>query len=267
MSGKNSGGAGLKKRHRVLKGVLITLAVIVILIAAAAAYVILNLNSVVKTAIERYGSEATQTAVRVEKVDLKLLKGFCGIGGLTVANPPGFGMEHCFSLGEVRADLDLASLAGDAVRIEEITVRSLKVFIEVNKDNRNNLNELRKNLPEPAAETAGAEADPDTAAAGRAPRLRIDHILFEGGNISALIVPLKDKTYSLDMPTIELKNLQGTPDQITSQIIRKLSKQAEAELKKQGIDYLQEKYGDQAEKKVKKEAKKLEKELKERLKL
>lgn len=266
MSEMQTAAATPKKKHRVLKGVLITLAVIIIIIGAAAAYLILNLNSVVKTAIEKYGSEATQTAVRVETVDIKLWKGFCGLGGLTIANPPGFAAEHCFSLGEVRADLDLASLTGDVIGIEEITVRNLNVFIEVNKDRENNLSELRKNLPEPAPEGTKAQETTDPAAS-EAPTLRIDHMLFEGGKISALIVPLNNKTYSLDLPIIELKNLRGTPDQITSQIIRKLSKQAEAELKKQGVDYLQEKYGEKVEKKIKKEAKNLQKELQKRLKL
>ena len=59
-------------------------------------YLLSNLDSIVKAAIESYGSEATQTTVRVGKVQLKLTDGSGSISGLTVGNPKGFAAAQAF---------------------------------------------------------------------------------------------------------------------------------------------------------------------------
>ena len=79
---------------------LFTLLLVVIAIGASVFYVINNLDSLVKNAVEKYGSEATQTAVRVESVKITLKEGSSVIKGLSVANPAGFEAKYAFSLGE-----------------------------------------------------------------------------------------------------------------------------------------------------------------------
>ena len=100
-----------------MKKVILGLALVIIFaIAGGVYYVLSNLDALVKEAIETHGSQATQTAVRVDKVKIDLSNGAGAITGLTIANPGGFAMPYAFSLGEIRAGIDLQSLQQTAHR-------------------------------------------------------------------------------------------------------------------------------------------------------
>ena len=109
-------------------------------------YLLSNLDSLVKTAIETYGSEATQTSVRVASVKIELTDGSGAIRGLTVGNPQGFGAKQAFSLGEIATQVNLKSLSEEVTVIEQITVRAPEVFFELNAAGKNNLAKLKENL-------------------------------------------------------------------------------------------------------------------------
>ena len=73
--------------------------VILIAIAGGLYYVLSNLDALVEAAIEKHGSEATQTAVLVDSVKIDLASGAGGISGLTIANPKGFFYAACLFTG------------------------------------------------------------------------------------------------------------------------------------------------------------------------
>jgi len=224
------------------KVILSLILIIVIAIGAVAYYVLTNLDAIVEAAIEKYGSEATQTAVQVDSVRIKLKEGSGAIHGLTVANPNGFALSHAFSLGEIKTDIDLASLKEEPYVIEEIIVRAPQVFVEINEDKRNNLNELKKKLSV-GKPTDQPEREADRTAEA-APRLIIKRILFTDGNIKAKVVPLDNKEYDLKLPTLNMRNLGGTPGksrgasptELANEIIDRLIGQAKKQIKEKGID-------------------------------
>ncbi|MGE5893616.1 MAG: hypothetical protein ACM34I_06130, partial [bacterium] len=55
--------------------VLIIVAAVVVVLAAALYFLVTNIDSIVKAAIEKYGSEVTKTDVRVSSVKIKLSSG------------------------------------------------------------------------------------------------------------------------------------------------------------------------------------------------
>ena len=66
------------------------LLVLLLIIGGSVYFLLSNLDGLVKTAIETYGSEATKTAVSVSSVKIVLQDGSGSIQGLTVGNPKGF---------------------------------------------------------------------------------------------------------------------------------------------------------------------------------
>ena len=73
-----------------MKKVILGLVLVIILaIVGGVYYVLTNLDALVEAAIEKHGSEATQTAVRVDSVKIDLSNGAGAISGLTIANPTG----------------------------------------------------------------------------------------------------------------------------------------------------------------------------------
>lgn len=223
---------------KIIPGIVL---VIILAITVVMFYVLSNLDALVKAAIEKYGSEATQTAVRVDSVRIDLSEGAGAIKGLTIANPQGFAMPYAFSLGEVGLRLDIQSLKQEPYIIDEIIVRAPQVFVEINQDNKTSLNELTKNLTAgmPKSKTeAQTQAETDETRAEE-PRLIIRRVSFTDGNIQARVVPLKNKEYQLKLPALNMSNLGGdsgaTPSELAREIINRLTDRAREEIKKKGI--------------------------------
>ncbi|MDH3311484.1 MAG: hypothetical protein OEM95_12535, partial [Gammaproteobacteria bacterium] len=72
------------------KIILIFVLVLVAAIGAGLYYLFTNLDAIVKAAIEKAGSQTTQTAVRVDSVKIVLSEAAGTIKGLSIANPKGF---------------------------------------------------------------------------------------------------------------------------------------------------------------------------------
>jgi len=224
---------------KIIPGIVL---VIIIAIAGGVYYVLNNLDNLVKIAIETHGSEATQTAVRVDQVKIDLGSGAAAISGLSVANSKGFTLPLAFSLGEIRVGIDLQSLQEEPYIIDEITVLAPQVFVEINKDNKTNLNELKKNLMR-GVSAAKPEDKPQASADENAtaePRLIIRKVVFADGTINARVAALDNKEYTLKLPAINMSNLGGskgaTPSELARDILNRLTDRASEEVKKKLID-------------------------------
>ena len=221
-------------------------------------YILSNLDDIVKAAIETYGSEATQTAVRVDSVKLGLQDGSGAIYGLTVGNPQGYTAPQVFSLGEISTQIDLKTLSEEVIVIDHITVRAPEVFYELNKDGKSNLDELKNNI---SSGTSGSSA-PSSANqnSGDEPKMLIRKFLFADGNIHASVVPL-NKDYELKLPKIEMSNLGGengaTPSQIADQVLKVLTDRAMIEIKKAGLDQYKKQLEGEVNKRLETEQQKL----------
>lgn len=214
---------------------------IIIAIAGSVYYVLTNLDSLVEAAIEKYGSEATQTAVLVDGVKIDLTDGAAGITGLTVGNPDGYALPYAFSLGEIRVAIDLESLQDEPYIINEITVLAPQVFVEINEDNKTNLNALKKNLSSGSTSAAGGEKSSTTAdGSAKEPRLIIRRVTFADGNIQARIAALNNKELQLKLPGLDMANLGGTKGatatELASEILKRLTERASDVVKKDIID-------------------------------
>jgi hypothetical protein len=222
-----------------MKKITITAVLIIaVSIVGVISYVLNNLDDLVKAAIEKYGSEATQTSVMVSSVKIDLQDGAAAIKGLTISNPSGFQAPLAFSLGEIGSKINLASLSEDIIVIDDIRVRAPQVFAEINKDKKINLNQLKDNILKIVPKGGATKKEEPTQ--NSEPRLIINRILFEEGFIDARIVPLDNKEFKLTLPSFELKNLGGksgaTPAEIAQQVLKKLTDIALSEVKKKGID-------------------------------
>ena len=246
------------------KIVLAIILVIVLIIAGGVYYVLTNLDALVKAAIEHHGSQATQTAVRVDKVRIDLAEGAGAIHDLTIANPKGFAAPYAFSLGEISTKIDLASLKDEPYVIDAITVGAPQIFMEINEAKKTNLNELKKNL----AASSGAPARATPAAKEKTgkhePRLILRRVVFSDGNIKARVVPLNNKEYNLKFPNLVMTNLGGktgaTPGELAKEILNRLTDQARELVKQKGIGQELEKIKSEAKARVEEEKARLRQE-------
>jgi hypothetical protein len=98
---------------------------IVVLAALAVAGVclaILYSDVAAKMAIEHFGPVLTGTAVNVDSVQVSLRNGRGAIRGLELGSPPGFGSKRSARVGEIRFDIDPATVTSPLTVVHEIVV-------------------------------------------------------------------------------------------------------------------------------------------------
>ena len=96
----------------------IAAALIVLVIIAVVALIFFGmsqLDTLVKTAIEKGGTYATQTTTTVDDVDLGLFEGTFAMTGFEIDNPEGFDSEHFLRLNSTAVQLNPESIAESTV--------------------------------------------------------------------------------------------------------------------------------------------------------
>ena len=246
-----------------MKKVILGLVLVIIFaITGAVYYVLTNLDALVEAAIEKHGSEATQTAVRVDSVKIDLSNGAGAISGLTIANPKGFALPYAFSLGEIRTGIDLQSLKEEPYIIDEITILAPQVFVEINEGNKTNLNELKKNLTAASSSSSSSQKkdQPVSESSAKEPRLIIRRVTFADGIIQAKVAALQNKEYQLKLPGLDMKDLGGskgaTGSELASEILKRLTDRASEVVQKDIIDAELNKLKDKAQADARKEEEK-----------
>lgn len=206
-------------------------AILVLLVAGGVGYYLYaNLDSFVKSAIEKYGSAATQTKVAVGSVDLSLGAGTGSIANLTIANPPGYKSPEALRLAGISIALDKASLAGNGpIIIDNLTITNPQVTYEVlGIGQGSNLQAIESNIQD---YVGGGAASPAPGQAGPPARLEIiRNLTIADGVVTVLAPALSGKSLTQPLPPIHLTDLGGpnggTPAQIGAQIVRALTDEA-----------------------------------------
>ncbi len=210
---------------------------ILAVVAAAAALFLSGLDRIVAAAIERYGSEAAGTEVRVSSVRIRPAAGEGSVRRLSVANPPGFSAPEALRLEDIAIKVNAAGLMGDPVVIERIVVRAPHVTYEINGAGESNIEVIRKNLGKPRRAGAAKSGNPDGA--GR--RIVVRKLIVERGRIDVRAAA-SGKTLSAALPRIELDNVGGkggdTPGALANQVAGRILRQAALSATASGVGRL-----------------------------
>lgn len=229
------------------KIVLFILGIIIVVVGAAIFFLIQNLDSIVKAAIEKFGSEAAGTAVRVESVEIGLKEGRGSVRGLSVANPAGFSGKPIFQLGEITLDLDTATLTSEVPVIEDISIGETGFRFEVNKAGKTNVDVLKQNLNR---HKAGSKSG--TSAGEKAPiRLRVKRLTIAEGKGTLDLTAVGSKELEGKLPAITLTDIGGregiTPAALGDAVLAALVKELERTAARQGAErVIREKFGEEA---------------------
>jgi uncharacterized protein involved in outer membrane biogenesis len=224
-----------------LKKIAIALVVLVVLIGAAAYFLLSNLDGYIKTAMEKYGTEATQAEVKVGGVKIGLRDGSGQITNVTIANPKGFTAPQAFSLGEVKLVVDPATVTKDVITIKEVLIDKPQVSYEPNLGGSGNLETIQKNVAAYAAKMGGggsgsaSSGAPASSASGAKPEKKfiIDRVTIQGGQVSIKSPALTQANQNVyaELPAINLRDIGkakggATPAEISNEIIGAISQQA-----------------------------------------
>jgi hypothetical protein len=217
---------------KAVKVIGVIVLVIVLAFAGLLWYGYANIDTLLQTAVERFGSDVTETEVSLQEVQVDLQTGRFQFDNLTIANPPGYTTDHAFALDRIVAQVDPDSLGTgpeDIVVLDEITVEGARIIAELKNLRESNLQELARNiqdsLPE-AAEPPAAEPPPKPEYTG--PNFRVREFQFSNADITLVSEQLGER--KVDMPTVRASDIGGAqglpPRELAAALLRQVLDQA-----------------------------------------
>lgn len=187
------------------RGLLIGGGIVVVVVVGVVAFVVLNINPIVKESVQTYGSDITKVAVVLNEVDISPWTGKGRLAGLTVGNPKGYQTDSAFNLGLVSVNLDVGSVTDDTVVIHEVVIAGPQVTYELGPGG-SNIDVIRKNVE---SFIGGGTGKPSGAAKSEegGKKIVIENLIIRDGNISVSAALLKGKKLSVPLPSIHLKDI------------------------------------------------------------
>jgi hypothetical protein len=182
-----------------MKKIAISVLVLLLLVGGGVFWLNRNIDGIVKSAIEKYGSEMTGAKVSVAAVEIKPGDGRGVIRGLTVGNPAGFKTSHLMRADEIEVVLDIASITGDVITVKKIGVVAPDIIYEKG-DAMTNIEALQKNI---ADYLGPAEKKKDTGSK----KLIVEELVIAAPKAQASAAFLDGKTVAVKLPTIALKHI------------------------------------------------------------
>lgn len=216
------------------KKILLSFVTLLLLAGIGLGFVWTNLDHIVKSAIEKYGSAATQASVDLDSVSLALSTGEGAMSDLTVGNPDGFSTPYALHLNNISVKLDTASLRGTGpIVIEEIAIAAPQIYYEVLGNGKSNLSTLSDNAAKYTSgnESAARTAKARTEAEGTGRKVVIKNLRITDGLVVLEHHLRVGKSPGLKLPEIHLTNLgqknKGlTPGEVTELVMKAITKNA-----------------------------------------
>lgn len=205
-----------------MKKFAIGLLVLILVVAGGLYFLYENLGSIVKLAVEKYGSEATQASVKLNGVKIDIPSGAGSISGFKVGNPKGFSTPSAIQLGQIAMAFDTKSITSDGpIVVREITVDHPAVTYE-SVGTSSNLQTIQKNVTDYANALGGGSSSSSSSKPGR--KMIIKDLVIRQGQISISHSALKGRELSATLPTIHLTNIGqdkggATPAEVIEQVL------------------------------------------------
>lgn len=117
-------------------------------------YIMMNMDVLAKTAIERVGSQALGVDVNVGAVKIEIQEKRASVSNLRIGNPDGFNKPFAVLVDEI--GVSLGNISKELVVFEDIAVKGTNVNLEVTEGGTN-LQVLRNNIPQKPAEASSPE--------------------------------------------------------------------------------------------------------------
>ena len=186
----------MKVRYIIISGLI----VVVVAMGFIAYKVWGSLDKIIEVAIESYGSEIIGVDVQLDNASLNLSAGQLALNGLRIGNPQGFKTDYVMKLEQVKVTLDIDSITSDIVIIKAVWVQGPAVIYEM-ASGGSNIDTIAKN----AQTYTGNEAQSKDDSNG--PKLIIEDLYINDGQVSVSHSFLKGKTLSVGLPNIHLQDI------------------------------------------------------------
>ncbi|MDD3030028.1 MAG: hypothetical protein PHS57_07095 [Alphaproteobacteria bacterium] len=195
-----------------------------------------NLDSLVRRAVETYGTAVTKAQTTLGRVDISLASGTGTLKNFKLGNPEGFKTDKAMSFGEVSVEIDPSSIAGNGpIVLRKVLIDAPEITYEVAQNGDTNLQTLQKNIQAYTAaltkdNKAGAKETGKNEGQGR--NLVIERLIISNGQVHLSHALLEGKKISVGLPTITMTNIGkedkdgASPAEIAQRLLSKITDEA-----------------------------------------
>ncbi len=196
------------------KFLLIAIGLVVVLLVSGFLILTVWLDSIVKSGIERIGTEMTDTRVTTDSVSISPFSGEGTIRGLRIANPEGFAQDVAMEIDNLFIRLDVRSLLSDEIVVREVRITSPVVYVEQQLPD-NNLATIRSSI---RAAASGATSSDAT--------LVIEHLFMETGTVNLYTRIGGERSQRFEMSSIELTGVgRGDQEKHVEEVVLQIAEQ------------------------------------------
>lgn len=190
--------------------IILLLAVVVVVVGG-----IFFLDSVAKGAVETAGTDALGVTTSLDSLSIGILRGEVALGGLAIANPPGYDSQNFFTMKQGATKVTLGSLMGSEIEIPNVTLENIVVNLD-KKGGKANYQVILDNVNKGSGGTPPAggpgKEPPGTPPAEPGRRFVIRELVIRNVEVHATLLPLGGKASRVDatIPEIRLKDVPRT---------------------------------------------------------
>ena len=219
--GCGDGGKGKKKK------ILTIVATVVIILVIALLIVVASLGRIIKMGVQTVGSQVTKAPIKVEDIDLSLLRGKLVIDNLVIGNPDGYKTDSAMQLGKVLVKLDPKSIFSDTIHIREILIDAPQITYERSLTN-SNIGVIQDNVNAFLPKDDGAKPEKEDTAKDKKPgkKVVIDQVTVSNGQINLSATLLQGAALPVPLPTVAMSDIgkekDVTPVEASAQVLNKV---------------------------------------------
>jgi hypothetical protein len=188
-----------------MKWFLRILLVVVALAIIGLVLVVLLIDPIAKTAVEKGGTYAMGVDTKVDTMSIGLTSGDVKMVGLQVANPEGFKSDYLMKSGTFAVGVRPGSLMGQTVEVREFTLDGLDVNIEQTGAGTN-ISKIMDNLKKLSSKDQGAEKPKEQPSEGK--KVSVNTITIKNVAAHFYLGGLTgSKGITVKVPLIEMKGV------------------------------------------------------------
>lgn len=214
-------GCGMSKKKKIAT-IVVSIAIVLVI---AVVIVMGSLGKIVKTGVQKVGSQVTQSPITVDNIDLSLLRGQLVIDNLIIGNPEGYKTDSAMRLGKVLVKLDPKSIFSDTIHIYEVLVDAPQITYERSLTN-SNIGVLQDHVNSFRPKDDGKDKDEDKEGKKPGKKVVIDKVTVSNGQINLSTTLLQGAAVPVPLPTVALsdigKNKDVTPPEASAQVLNKI---------------------------------------------
>lgn len=210
---------------------------LLVLVAIAVFLLYSSLDTIITAAVEKFGSEITQTRVTLKETKISPTDGKGALRGFRMSNPANFKTESSVEFDEISMTLDIKTITEDTIVVKDITITGPRITYE-HSSGGSNIDVIKRNVDSYLG-TGSAEKK----SGGK--KLIIEKLSILNGKASVSAAILQGKAMSVDIPNIVLKDIGkskggATPGEVASKVIDTLQKNINGAVKHLNLDQVKE---------------------------